>query len=346
MEPVNTVVVGYGMAGRQFHSYLVGLTPGLRLHGIVSGSEEKRERIVAGHGCKAYAHIDEALGDPQVELVVIATPNSTHAELSIAALNGGKHVVTDKVMCLSLADCDRMLEAAKNNDRMLAVFQNRRFDGDYLTVRKLKEEGQLGDVRWTEMAWQGFGTWGRWRGQAAMGGGRYLDLGAHLVDQTCQLFPQEIESVYCRMHHDDPDTDVETEALLVITFEGGRTGVCDMSSRAAISKPRFYVKGRDATFVKYGLDPQEAAMKAGDIDAATEDQALFGTLKGNGDEQVIPTIPGRWRNYYENVAEVIRNGAEPVVKPQEMRRVMAVLDAGMRSAMEGRVVGKNEGVFE
>jgi len=335
---IRTVVVGYGFAGRDFHCYLIGLAPGLELYGVVARSADKRERVRSEQRCRTFETLDEALDDPAVDLVVLATPNSTHADLAVRCLDAGKHVVTDKVMCLTLADCDLMLAAAKRNARLLTVFQNRRFDGDYLTVRKLMSEGRLGEVRWVEMAWQGSRAMGGWRGRADMGGGRLYDLGAHLIDQLCLIFPQEVESVYCRMRRDLPETDTESEALVVVAFEGGRTGVCDFSSMAHISKPRFYVRGTHGTFRKFGLDPQEIAMRAGDIDAAREDPALYGMLGDGATETAIPTLEGRWRNYYENIADVLRHGAEPVVTPPEMRRTISVIDAAVRSARSGQVV--------
>jgi scyllo-inositol 2-dehydrogenase (NADP+) len=339
--PVRTAVIGYGFAGRSFHSYLIGLTPGLSLHGIASRNPETREKIVAERGCRAYESFEQVIADSDVDLVVLATPSSAHCEQAVAALDAGKHVVTDKVMALTLAECDRMLQAAKRNNRLLTVFQNRRWDGDFLTVQDLMaagEEGNLGTVRWIEMAWQGFGAWGGWRGKAEMGGGRFYDLGAHLIDQMLVLFPQPVEHVYCRLHRDYPHTDIDSEALLVIGFEGGATGVCDLSGMSAISKPRFTVHGSKATLVKYGLDPQEAAMKAGDIDAAVEDPANFATLKAPGVEWRVPTLPGRWRSYYEIVAAALASGTAPEVKPHEMRRVMAVIDAAFESARTGKTV--------
>lgn len=335
------VVIGYGFAGRSFHSYLIGLAPGLTLHGIASRDAETRRKIEEERGCRAYESFEQVIADPDVDLVVIATPNSTHADLSVRALQAGKNVVTDKIMCLTLEECDRMIAAARENHVFLTAFQNRRRDGDFLTVQKLMEEGEagpLGVVRWVEMAWHGFGAWGRWRGQAAMGGGRFHDLGAHLVDQMTLLFPQPIESVYCRMHHDFPSVDVESEALLIITFEGGRTGVCDLSSRTAVSKPRFLLRGEKATLVKHGLDPQEAAMKAGDIDSAAEDPANYARLHDGKQEIVIPTLPGRWRDFYENVAAVLTEKAEPLVSLESLRRQMSVIDAAKRSAASGQAV--------
>lgn len=338
MHTPRAVVIGYGFAGRCFHSYLIGLTPGLSLHGIASRDPATRERIQQERACKAYEGFDAVLADKDVDLVVLATPNHTHADLAVAALEAGKHVVTDKVMCLSLADCDRMIRAARDNERMLSVFQNRRWDGDFLTVRKLIGAGELGDVRWIEMAWQGFGAWKGWRGEADKGGGRFFDLGAHLVDQLLVLCPEAVTSVYARMHHDLPDTDTESSALVVVTFASGRTGVLDMSSLNAVPKPRFYVCGTRATFAKHGLDPQEKAMIAGSIDAAEEAPALFGRLHNGAQERTVPTERGRWRNYYENIAAVLAGEAEPAIRLEEARRAIGVLDAARRSAHDGAAV--------
>lgn len=332
------VVIGYGFAGRSFHSYLIGLTPGLSLHGIASRDPATRAKIIAERGCRAYDDFESVLADPDVDLVVLATPSSTHADLAVRALAAGKHVVTDKIMCLSLEECDRMIAAAREAGRLLTVFQNRRWDGDFLTVSRLIAEGELGDVRWIEMAWQGFGPWGGWRGQAAMGGGRFYDLGAHLVDQLLRLFPEPVESVYCRMHHDYPERDIESEALVIVTFAGGRTGVLDLSGLTAISKPRFLVRGTKGTFQKFGLDPQESAMKAGDIDSAVEPIESYGRLHNGKEERRVPTLPGRWRSFYENVADTLTGKADPAVTLEEARRALSVIDAAKASARRGEVV--------
>ena len=339
--PIRTAVIGYGFAGRAFHSYLIGLAPGMELRGIASRDQATRERIVAERGCRAYESFEEVIADPDIDLVVLATPSIAHADQAVAALEAGKHVVTDKVMCLSLADCDRMLAAAASANRVLTIFQNRRLDGDFLTIQNLiaqSESGDLGTVRWIEMSWQGFGAWSGWRGQAAMGGGRFLDLGSHLIDQMLTLFPQPVDHVYCRMHRDYPESDIDSEAILTIAFADGSTGICDLSGRTAISKPRFAVHGSKATLVKYGLDPQEAAMIKGDIDSAAEDPATYATLKSPTAETRVPTQPGRWRTYYEDLAHALTTGTPPAVTPAEMRRTMAVIDAALESARTGKTV--------
>lgn len=338
MKEVRAVVVGCGWWGRSCHCYLIGLTPGITLHGVVSSSAEKREKVRAELECNTYADIDSAVADPAVDLVILATPGYTHADLAVRALDAGKNVVTEKVMCLNLAECDRMIEAAEKSGKLLTVFQNRRRDGDFLTLKKLIADGELGNLRWVEMAWQGFGAWGSWRGDSSKGGGRFYDLGAHLMDQILQLFPEKMQSVYCRMHHDFDTKDVESETMIVVGFESGATAICDVSSMAAISKPRFYARGTGATWMKHGVDPQEAAMMKSDIDSAKENPDNYGTLKSKSEEKVVPTLHGRWRDYYENIVDVIANGAEPIVKVSEARSVMAALDSALRSARTGKAI--------
>jgi scyllo-inositol 2-dehydrogenase (NADP+) len=336
-EP-RAVVIGYGYAGRSFHSYLIGLDSGLALHGVCSRNPATRQKIVQERGCRAYESFEQVIADPDVDLVVLATPHDAHAELAVRAMDAGKHVVTDKPMCTTLAECDRMIEAAGRSGVLLSVFQNRRWDGDYLTLRGLLEEGALGELRWLEMAWQGPRAPGGWRGETAHGGGRLFDLGAHMIDQCLLLLPQAVRSVYCRLHHDYADRDVDSHAMVVVGFEGGATAVVDAGGMHFIQKPRIQAFGREGAFVKHGLDPQETAMRAGDIDSAVEATENYGRLRTAQEDRSVPTVPGRWRSYYENVADALAGRAELAVKPQSVRRDIAVLDAAFRSARTGKVV--------
>lgn len=341
-KPVRAVVLGYGRAGKGFHAYLISQTPGMIVHGVVSSRPEARAAAEADHACQTYETLEQALEDPLAELIVIVTPNSTHADLAVQALDAGKHVVTDKVFCLDLAEFHRMEAAAQRSGKVLTCFQNRRHDGDYRTVQHLIEAGRLGDVRWIEAAWQGPTPMRNWRAQAEFGGGRFYDLGPHLLDQILQLFPAPVESVYCRMHHDEADLDTETEALMVLEFADARTAILDVSSRAYLSKPRFYVRGDLGTFEKYGLDPQENAMMNGNIDSAKESAEFYGKLKTANGEETITTRPGRWRNYYENIAAALRDQAKVEVTLPQLQRQIAVLEAGRRSARERCVVRLNQ----
>lgn len=308
------------------------------MYGVAARDAELRAKAAAEQRCKTYEDMNSALADPAVDLIVLATPHDTHAPLAIAALGAGKHVVTDKVMCLSLAECDAMIAAATKAQKLLTVFHNRRWDGVFLTLRQAIADGRLGDVRWIEMAWQKPGAWRKWRASRERGGGRLRDLGAHLLDQLLLLFPSPVSGVFCRMHTDLSESDVESHAMATLTFDGGFTGICDVGPLALAPKPRIYAVGPDATLVKYGVDPQEAAMFAGDIDAAKEDEKNFARLHTADGEEIIPTLPGRWRTFYDNVAATLTGEAEPLVKLAEMRRLIAVIDACFESARTNSVV--------
>lgn len=341
IDPVGTAIVGYGYAGRCFHSYLVPLAPGLALKGVVSSRPEARRDIAERLGVRAWERFEDALDDPGVELVVLATPNDLHAPQAIAALEAGRHVVTDKPMCLDGAQADAMLAAARQSGRLLSVFQNRRWDGDYLTLRRLLDDGALGRLVYAQLAWGQYGAPRSWRGEAKRGGGKFVDLGAHMVDQALQLAGAAVERVYARFSDAGLATDVEDHAHCVLSFAGGAEIHVVTSSVARIPMPRWYVLGTDGALVKEGLDPQERALVAGDIDAAREaDRANWPRLRrelaGRMAETVLEPLPGRWRSYYENVAAAIRGQAPLAVTAESARAVVAILDAARESAGTGR----------
>lgn len=358
---VQVVVVGYGFAGRRFHAPLVAATTGMHLYGIVARSPDTQQDARKEHpSAKVFDSFEAALADAAVELVVLATPTAHHPQMAIAALTAGKHVVTDKPMALSLADCDAMIKAAKEHDRLLSVFHNRRWDGDFLAVRKLVREGALGPVRWVELAYQVYAKSSRqWKAAPPEeGGGRYWDLGPHMVDQLLLLYADRtVTSVYARIHFDNaPASPTDTHALLIVGFDDGSTGVCDFTSATTIQKPRYLVVGRDATFAKHGTDPQEQALvKSGRVSdhgaeaAIVEDSAQWGRLKrgATGEEVVVPSEPGRWKSYYEDVRRRLATTAGTAaadnqedlgVTVDQVRRQIAVLEAGIRSARTGAVV--------
>lgn len=331
------MVIGYGGAGRLFHSYLIGLEPGLELVGIASRNPETRQQIERERGVRAYAGLEEVLADASVELVVLATPHDTHADYAVRALDAGKHVVTDKVICLGMEQFHRMSAAQARSGRLLTVFHNRRWDGDWLTVQHLRQAGRLGDIRWVEMAWNRHGPWRGWRGQRQRGGGRVYDLGAHLIDQMLLLFPQRVVGVHASIQREWPGFDVESQSMLTLHFEDGAVGVIDTGCLTRWPKPRFHVVGTKGTFIKFGVDPQEEAMKAGDIDSAREPEASYGKLLDADGEHTIPTLPGRWRSFYENVAAALNGQAAPAVTLDQMQRLVAVLDAAFKSERAGQV---------
>lgn len=333
MTPIPTAIVAYGYAGRSLHAPLVALEPRLKLSAVVARDPAKRELASRELGVSTHASLDECLRDESIRLVVVATPHDSHAEIAIAALRAGKHVVVDKPMCLSLAECDAMIDAARRANRVLTVFHNRRFDGDHATLRQLLDAGELGELKWLELSWNrhGLSKKSAWRNAATLGG-RPIDLGVHLFDRAVAFFDGDpVADVVVRKQHDWPDAPVPSSALITIVFKSGRTCVVDVGSMSRYPKPQIVAVGTRATFVKFGEDPQEAALLRNDLRSATCDPALFGTLHSDAGPCVVPTIPGDWSRFYANVADAIEGIAAPVVRLDQMREVMKVVEATLRA---------------
>ena len=335
----NAAVVGYGYAGKSFHSYLIGLAEGLNLYAVSTRDPGRRAAAERECSVRTFPSIDELLKDDNVDLVVIATPHHTHAELAIKSMDAGKNVVVDKAMCMTVAEADAMIEASNRNNVMLSVFHNRRWDGGFLTVKSAIEAGILGDVFLIQVAILGYRRPRTWRGVKKQVGGQIYDWGAHLVDQALRLVPSKVDTVFCDTQHRKWDIDIESHLNCIIRFQNGVSYGIELSNLCRCNKPRWFVLGELGTLVKNGLDPQEDAMVRCDIDAAKEDLANRAIAKTEVDgtvaEMTLDTIPGNWKAYYQNISDVLNKGAELAVKPEEVRENMRVTEAIVESADKG-----------
>jgi scyllo-inositol 2-dehydrogenase (NADP+) len=348
-EPIGVGVLGYGYAGRCFHAYLLRFEPRFRLRAVASRDAGRREQADRDYpGVKTYATLDHMLQDPEVRLVIVATPHHVHAEQCIQSMDAGRHVVTDKVMCLITAEAEAMIAARDRNGVLLSVFHNRRWDGDYMTVRQALSEGLLGQPSFFEVGNWGYGAPRGWRAQPAEVGTLLHDWGAHFVDQALQLVPSRVVSVYSQMQHGWPGVPIESYIGAEVRFANDVIYRLEINRSARIGKPRWYIIGERGTLVKEGLDPQEAAMVSGNIDAAREDPANYARVKtevnGIVAEMRLQTLRGSWKSYYQNIADALVDGAELAVKPEEIRRVVAVLEAVEQSARSGEVVRPEGGI--
>ncbi len=346
-EQINVGFVGYGLGGRVFHTPLVNAVPSLRIHAIMSRSEEKQRQARADWDCQTVGTVEELLADAAVDLVVVSTPHSTHRDLVIQCLQAGKHVVVDKVMATSLAEADEMIAAAEKGDLLLNVFQNRRWDGDFLTIRHALAAGLLGQPYVCESR---VARWGlrrfTWRQSREMGGGPFCDWGAHVIDQLLLLFGA-VESVWADFLYTD-EFDVESAALCQVKHRNGVRSVFECGSISRIERPRWYLRGSLGALRKIGLDPQEPRLVQGIVEGITprggeyespENWAEVVTeVAGLESRLTLKTLPGRYVTYYENIADILLHGAEPLVKLSEVRDELAVLDAAKQSAATGEVV--------
>lgn len=273
---------------------------------------------------------------------MIATPHDTHAELSVKAMDAGRHVVTDKIMCMNTSEANAMIAAAERNDVMLSVFHNRRWDWDYLTVRKAIDDGLLGNPYLYQVAIMRYSAPGSWRGVGHESGGILFDWPAHFVDQALQLVDSPVESVFCDVVDVGRwNTDIGNYANLLLRFANGVRYQIEIGNAAKANKPRWYVVGDQGALVKHGLDPQEEALVAGNIDSAEEgpnERAQVWT-EANGDnrELTVDSVRGSWKAYYQNIADVLNDDADLIVTTAQMRSLMRVYDAAMRSAETGEV---------
>lgn len=337
---IDTVVVGYGLAGRAFHCGLVRRQPGLRLHGVVARDDEVRASAVRGTDLKGYAELQEALDDPQVRLVVIATPHDTHADLVVRTLEAGKDCVVDKVMALSTAEADRMIAARDASGRMLSVFHNRRWDWDFATVKSVLARGLIGRPMVLESSVCRYAAPRTWRGQTSHAGSILQDWGAHQVDQALQLGLGPCRRLTAWVSPAPwPGVDSGGHGRIVMDFDGDVLFQVEMSRVCRLERPRWWVIGTEGGFAKFGVDPQEDALRAGNIDAAAEPPPHQGIVRRGGAagetvETPFETVRAHWDSYYGNIADHLLGRAPLAVTAEQAREVVRVLEAAERSAAE------------
>jgi len=346
-RPLRVGLIGYGLAGRVFHAPLIAACPALTLAAVVTSDPERRAALRAAHPEATALDTPDQLWEraSSLELVVVATPNRSHGSLARAALQAGLPVVVDKPFATTAAEARGVVAEARAQGRMVTVFQNRRWDGDFLTVRKLLAEGALGAVhrfesrfeRWVPVPRPGW----RESGDPAVAGGLLFDLGAHLIDQALQLFGP-VRAVYAELDLRRPGVAVDDDAFVALTHASGTRSQLWMSKLAAQRGPRFRVLGERAAFTKYGLDGQEPAMAAGGVPGSAgwgeEPPERWGVIGEDGATRPAATEAGCYPRFYAAVAEAVHAGAPPPVDPADAVAALEIIEAARSSAERGAVV--------
>lgn len=336
---IDVALIGYGFAGRTFHAPLIESIEGLRLTRVVSSDAAKVQRDLPSVAVSPDPA--SAWTDPRIGLVVVATPNATHTPLARAALEAGRHVVVDKPFVLDIADARDLAVLAKARGLLLSVFQNRRWDSDFLAVRGAIESGALGDVMHFESRIERFRPQvrERWREQATPGAGLWWDLGPHLVDQALLLFGVP-DSVTASFACQRTNAQVDDWAHVVLEYPR-RRAVLHAGMVAAGGAARFVVHGDRASAIKAKADPQEAQLIAGVRPGQAgwgDDADPLRLIDGDGAETTAAAPAGDHSRYYAAVRDAMRgDGANPV-GPREAVALMAVLEAAIESARDGRRV--------
>ncbi len=337
--PIGVGLIGYGLGGRVFHAPYVQVTPGLALRAVVSRDPVKVQADLPG--MTVVPSVDALLSLPGIDLVVVSSPDTLHAEHALAALSAGKHVLVDKPFATTLADAQRVAAAAEQAQRVLTVFHNRRWDADFLTLRRLIAEGALGRIVHLESHFD------RWRPEVAAvwkeerEGGSWLDLGPHLVDQAICLLglPQAITADIATLRGEA----LAPDWFHVVLHYPGARAVLQSSKLAADHRLRFAVHGTAGSWIKHGLDNQEPAIVAGarpgDPGLGHDpDAGLYTASTGDDGPQRVPNETGDYRLFWRALEATLRGEAANPVPASEALRVMEVLEAGLTSARQGRTV--------
>ena len=333
---INIALIGYGFVGKTFHAPLIRSVPGLNLAFVASRDEEKVKRDLPD--VTVIASPEAAVQHPDVDLVVIASPNATHAPLARLALNAGKHVVVDKPFTLDMQEARELIALAQEKQRLLSVFHNRRWDSDFLTLKGLIAEGKLGEVSYFESHFDRYRPQvrNRWREQAGPGSGIWYDLGPHLIDQALVLFGVPV-SITVDMAQLRPDAQTTDYFHAVLTYPQRRV-VLHGTMLAAAESARYIVHGTRGSYVKFGLDPQEDRLKAGerlpqeDWGYDMRDGVLTLASGEELDAQTLLTVPGNYPAYYAAIRDALNGQGENPVPASQAIRVMELIELGIESA--------------
>lgn len=336
---LNVGIVGFGFAGKVFHAPVIRAVAGLRLTTVVQrqGSPDPRYPDV-----EFVPSVDALLARP-IDLVVVATPNTSHYPITKQCLLAGRHVVVDKPFTTTVAEAQELVALGKSQARVLSVYQERRYTGDFVTVQQVVAEGLLGRIVYYEAHFDRFRPElrpGAWREQPLPGSGVWFDLGPHLLDQALLLFgtPEAI-GADVRIERDGAAID---DAFDVTLYYARMRAVLRGTMLAAQLGASWWVRGTKGSYTKYGIDMQEGALREGrtpdEPDWDAEPPAQYGTLTTSEGARAIPTARANFTQYYENIRDTILGDATLAVTPEQALDVMYGLQLALDSSQERRVL--------
>jgi predicted dehydrogenase len=327
-------LAGYGFGGRIFHAPLIAAAEGVELAGVVTRSPERRAELERDHpGTPSFDSLAD-LAAAGADAVAISTPAHTHVPLMLEAIGLGLAVVSDKPFALDAAQAREAVEAAEAAGVVLSVYQNRRWDSDLLTVRRLLDEGTLGEVTLFESAFERFSPD---EPVPAAGAGILRDFGAHLVDQALLLF-----GPVARVHGELGAGEPEDRFFAVLEHRGGMTSHLSGDWVQGAPAPRFRVRGSQGAYVVWGMDGQEPALIDGRSPASEEwfhePQERWGRLFRGDASEPMRSERGRWDTFYPAFAAAVRGEGPVPVDPHDAIASLTVIDAIRESAAQGRCV--------
>ncbi len=344
MNTINVGIVGFGLSGEIFHAPLIQSVKGMEILKIVSSDPHKVRRKFPK--MEVVSSIEDLLSDERIDLVVITTPNSTHYSFAKQSLLAGKHVVVEKPFVIKTEEAKDLVETASSQNKLLSVFHNRRWDSDYLTVKQCIESGAMGEIYLYEAHFDRYRpeVSERWREQVGPGTGMLYDLGSHLIDQALYLFGNPI-SVYGDVVAQRVGSLVDDYFHIVLSYERKRV-ILHSGSIVRNPGPKFQVHGSKGSFIKYGLDSQEASLRQGKMpgspDWGRDQEKWYGELTTQIGEQwttkKIETMPGSYEKFYQGIYHSITHNAPLPVNANEAMNTIKVIELAKKSSLEKKTV--------
>ncbi|MEP8658720.1 oxidoreductase [Enterobacter asburiae] len=335
-DNIRVGLIGYGYASKTFHAPLIAGMPGMTLAAVSSSDAAKVH--ADWPSVPVVSEPKHLFNDPNIDLIVIPTPNDTHFPLAKAALEAGKHVVVDKPFTVTLSQARELDALAKSLGRLLSVFHNRRWDSDFLTVKRLLSEGTLGEILFFESHFDRFRPQvrNRWREQAGLGSGIWYDLAPHLLDQAVNLFGLPV-SMTVDLAQFRPGAQTTDYFHAVLSYPQRRI-VLHGTMVAAAESARYIIHGTRGSYVKFGLDPQEDRLKSGERLPQEDwgyDMRDGVVTRVEGEELVeetLLTIPGNYPAYYAGIRDALSGTGENPVPASQAIQIMELIELGIESA--------------
>src|SRR3990170_7443925 len=333
MDPIKTALLSYGMSGEIFHAPLLAVDPGFALTSVVQRNSDKAKQRYPG--IKIARQVNEVFQDDSIELVIINTPNETHFPFASQALEAGKHVIVEKPFTVNVQEAEKLINLATKKNKLLTVFQNRRWDGDFMTIKKVLDNKLVGKVAEFELHYDRYRNYieaNTWKEEQGPGSGILYNLGSHMLDQVLVLFGMPLE-VDARLGVQRPGGKVQDFYDIRLQYDDFHA-IVKSSYLVREAGPRYILHGTEGSFIKYGIDPQEQALKDGKLPGSpgwgTESKEWWGklntTIGALHVDGLIETIPGNYTLFYKSVYDSIRNSKPLLVKPEESKDVIRLIE--------------------
>lgn len=345
MKPINTALCSFGMSGWVFHAPFITTHPGFNLYAAWERTKNLAEEKYPS--VKTFRTLEAMLADDAIELVIVNTPNNTHYTYCKAALQAGKHVISEKPFTVTVAEAEELINLAEEKKLVLSVYQNRRYDSDYRTIKKVLDKKLLGNIVEAEFHFD------RYKEELSpklhkeagdKGTGALYDLGSHLIDQALQLFGMP-QAVFADIKAMRPASKVDDYFEVLLYYPSSRVRIKG-SYQVREALPGYVIHGSKGSFIKPKTDVQEAQLQAGKlptdvgygVEPETEKGLLHTELDGKITREYLPSEKGNYYDYYEGIFQAIRNGQPLPVTAEDGRNVIRIIEAAFKSTEEKKVI--------